>query len=158
MYKHSRKPTSEQLLVRAHSPHADLLVDDVHPSQTEWKHTQRSHRTYTQSSSILIKFPCCLINDTPDFMVFPHDCCSLFWVSTVYALMSTKWGLIHRWMQFPINELFSPVWLSWIMELLKALLESCLSFKFWLLFLRHVDTSALYKTSSPLFWIYINAL
>lgn len=36
-------PTSEQLLVCAHSPHADLLVDDVHPPQTEQKHMQRSH-------------------------------------------------------------------------------------------------------------------
>lgn len=32
------EPTSEQLLVRAHGPHANLFVDDIHASQTEWKH------------------------------------------------------------------------------------------------------------------------
>lgn len=47
-------PTSEQLLVCAHSPHADLLVDDVHPPQTEQKHMQRSHMRSQEQLTVIM--------------------------------------------------------------------------------------------------------
>lgn len=83
------------------------------------------------SRSIPNQIHCCLFSETLHFMVFPHYCWSLFWVSTTYELIRTKWGLIHGWTLFPTNTLFSPVW---IMESLKWLLRTgCTIFIRWVL-------------------------
>lgn len=45
--------TSEQFFMCTHGPHADFLVNDVYPSQTEWTHKHKSAGVTTR----VAKFP-----------------------------------------------------------------------------------------------------